>query len=170
MRKTPTAAVVALAAAACVLTGCQKGTASPAASQAEASAKASVAAFASSPAGRYEKHEAQLLVAKCLPATGTFTQLAAAVKYYKTLISPANGKGERVQLVACAGVPPQQRPAAEQALLTSGESALSAAVIKHQKGAITGWAEVTAPKILFTYNGVDKKAAAAATATPSKKN
>ena len=169
MRKTPTAAVVALAAAACVLTGCTKNTASPSPSQAEASAKASVAAFANSPAGRYEKHEAQLLAAKCLPATGTFTQLIAAVKYYKTLISPANGTAERTQLVTCAGVPQAQRPAAEQALLTSGEGALSAAVIKHQKGAITGWAEVTAPKILFTYNGVDKKATALASPSPSSK-
>jgi len=157
---------VSLAAIA-ALAGCNKSSSNVQASAVEASAKASAAAFANSPAGRYEKQQAQLLAAKCLPKTATLTDLINAAKYYKTLISRSDGKSEREQLAACAGVHEAQRPAAEQALLTSGETALSAAVIKHQKGAITTWATVTAPKILFTYNGVDKKAAAAA--SPSKK-
>lgn len=166
MRKTPLAMAAVSLAALAALAGCHQGS-SVQAGAAESSVRASAAAFADSPAGRYEKKEATALAAKCLPKTGTLTELLAAVKYYKTLISPANGKHEREQLVACAGVPEKQRPAAEQALLTSGETALSAALIHHQKGAIAGWAEVTAPKILFTYNGTDKKAAALASPSPS---
>lgn len=127
--------------------GCGKHTASPGASAVESSAKAQVSAFATSSAAATDKADAEKIAKKCLPDTGTITGIIE----YKTLLSPSKGKDDRTKVVACMGIPAAQRPAAEQELLSSGETALAAQLLKHQKGALKDYATVTVPQIIVKY-------------------
>ncbi len=128
-----------------LLTGCNKSHTAPDA--AESSAKAQVSAFATSSTAAYDKEQAVKIAKKCLPNTGTITGIVA----YKTLLSPSKGKDARVKVVACMGIPEGQRPAAEQELLSAGETALAAQLLKHQKGALKDYATDTVPHIIVKY-------------------
>lgn len=145
-------AALAVAAVAVAVTGCNKsGNAAASAS----SAKASASAFATSSAGQADKAQAMALYNKCIASQWT-TPIGEA-KYFRYLVAtPASkyateGVTARDNLGKCAGVPKDQRTPFGNEVLSTLETATANQLVKHQKGAIVSWAEVTMPQLVAKY-------------------
>lgn len=137
MRRLTATACAALSAAGIItLTGCHSG-----------KPHAATSALATSTAVKADRQQAAQIAKKCLPASET-----AQIKYARILVASKTGKyaqqgeQERQQLGQCAGIPPQNRQAFENA-------AISAALHGHL-AAKTGrqvFFETTLPQLVVQY-------------------
>ncbi len=109
---------------------------------AAASHSAQARAFATSSAGQLDKAEAQKLAKKCLPQSDS--GLIA--------LMGAGGHSRRQQVITCARIPPQDKAAFEDGLLTSGAKLITSGGIYHSAQR-QAFYEVTVPALFMKYHG-----------------
>ncbi len=136
-----TRAAAAMVAAAVLVTAAGCGSSSSHL-QPVASRSAEAHAFATSSAGKLDLADAQELEKKCLPQ-GNSGLIA---------LMGTSGHDRRQQVITCAKIPPQNKAAFENALLTSGTQLVTSGGIYHQAQR-RAFYELTVPGLFMRYHG-----------------